>query len=469
MGVYIMSKALRIARRSRLSVLLSLGLIAAVVLALVPLGGPTPGKAAFPGVNGKIAFVSDRDEPGNWDIYVMNPDGTSVARLTTDPGGEFDPAWSPDGSKIVFRCDSRICVVNADGSGRTAVTTSGGQQPAWSPDGSKIAFTDGDILVINADGTGVTNLTNSPEFESSPAWSPDGSKIAFTSVSGGNGGIYVMNADGTGRAVVFDSPGFDSRPTWSPDGTRIAFNSGSNSIGIVNADGSGLATLLNTGPSTGKLDWSPDGTKFVFDGSESLANIGNIDIWLINADDATGTTKIKLTNYPGSDNSPAWQSVVPATPTPSPTPTPAAITTLTGAASAGATQLLTAGSEGFSVRDLVTISPGGPNEESNVIAGFGSVDLAAPLLFAHLPGELVVKIASFVQPGDADCDGQVTAVDALFVLRRVAGLLPLSPCWAAGNVRCLDDIDATDALFILREVAALGVNLPPGCPAIGVP
>lgn len=69
--------------------------------------------------------------------------------------------------------------------------------------------------------------------------------------------------------------------------------------------------------------------------------------------------------------------------------------------------------------------------------------------------------------GDADCDGDVDAVDALMVLRRVAALEPFGDCVATGNVRCDDDIDAVDALFILRHVAALPVDLPAACLPIG--
>jgi hypothetical protein len=70
-------------------------------------------------------------------------------------------------------------------------------------------------------------------------------------------------------------------------------------------------------------------------------------------------------------------------------------------------------------------------------------------------------------PGDADCDGGVDAVDALQVLRYVAGLPNPAGCIAAGNVKCNDAIDAVDALLILRWVAGLPVTLPNGCPEIG--
>jgi len=334
-----------------------------------------------------------------------------------------------------------IFLTNANGTGETKLTDTSNYDSgaAWSPDGSRIAFVrlgpdngyTGHIYAMNSTGGGESQLTHG-QGESSPAWSPDGSKIAFAARNDdppGNGlanyEIYVMSSDGTSLTRLTTDPAVDNSPAWSPDGSSIAFLSnrvGLYSIGVysMNADGSGQ-TKLAGGSTFGGLDWQP-----------------------------------KPAASPSSTPSP----------TPAPTPSPTPTTVLTQGVPAGATQLLVAGSQGFGVRNLVTINPGGPNEETNVIAGFGSIHLAAPLVLAHALGELIVSDGRSIAPGDANCDGQVNAVDALFVLRRVANLLPLSQCWAAGNVRCLDDIDATDALSILRVVAALAANLPPGCPPV---
>ena len=75
-------------------------------------------------VPGKIAFVSERD--GNDEIYVMNADGTLQTRLTSDPGSDDLPAWSPDGARITFASgrdgNIEIYVMNADGSNQTRLT-----------------------------------------------------------------------------------------------------------------------------------------------------------------------------------------------------------------------------------------------------------------------------------------------------------------------------------------------------------
>jgi Tol biopolymer transport system component len=158
----------------------------------------------------------------------MNADGTDLTRLTHDDTDivDFEPAWSPDGSKIAFRRGPDIYLMNPDGTGLVnwsnyGSTTNGG--PSWSPDGTQIAFGsrrvgNWEIYVMNADGTGLTRLTDDPASDFLPAWSPDGSKIAFMTDRDGNEEIYVMNPDGTGLVNLTNSPSREYSPAWSPGG-----------------------------------------------------------------------------------------------------------------------------------------------------------------------------------------------------------------------------------------------------------
>jgi hypothetical protein len=123
--------------------------------------------------------------PGSTELYVTNADGTGQLRLTNSPGseggptglgiddndGESIPSWSPDGTRIAIASNRdgnwEIYVVNADGSGSQRLTNNSATdlRPRWSPDGTKIAFQtnrDGnqEIYSMNPNGTGQTNLTN---------------------------------------------------------------------------------------------------------------------------------------------------------------------------------------------------------------------------------------------------------------------------------------------------------------------
>ena len=138
----------------------------------------------------RIAFMSTRSER-NGEIFVMNPDGKRVRRLTEHPQHDAVPAWSPDGQKITFvsfRDEHRI--------------EAGG-------------IILGDIYVMNADGTNPINLTQSVERpESVSSWSPDGKQIAFASNRDGDWEVYVMNADGANPINLTNHPARDSSPSW---------------------------------------------------------------------------------------------------------------------------------------------------------------------------------------------------------------------------------------------------------------
>lgn len=275
-----------------------------------------PASAAFPGVNGKILFQSNRGSTG--DIYIMNPDGTQQVNLTRNGVVNSRGAWSADGQKIAFHsrrdANFEIYTMDANGDKRLTFTAAIDFDPAWSPDGTKIAFDSSrddasrEIYVMNADGSNVTRLTFQPGVvDHMAAWSPDGTKIAFRSNRDGNEEIYMMNADGSGQINLTNHPANDAFPNWSPDGTKIAFNSfrdGNGEVYVMNADGTGQTNLSNFSGVTGVANdgvpaWSPDGTKIAFASDRD----GNFEIYVMDAD---GTGQVNVTNHPAFDTLPDW-------------------------------------------------------------------------------------------------------------------------------------------------------------------
>jgi Tol biopolymer transport system component/plastocyanin len=291
--------------------------------------------------NGKIAFRSDRVHFTNWEIFVMNADGSAQTRVTNSSGTDAEPAWSPDGSKLAFYREVNfspdILMMTFGDTTTTNLTRTANVwdwHAAWKPNGSTLAFTRingsnwGVYTMSASNGSGQTRISNELAHEFMPAWSPDGSKLAVTCRNGGapegSKDICVMNADGSGLINLIPLAGQeDFDPAWSPDGSKIAFTSnrdGGNSnyeIYVMNADGSNHRRLTVSPAANPSWDheptWSPDGSKIAF----SSARDGNYEIYVMNAD---GSGQTNLTNSAGNDDQPSWQPLGSAPPPPPPPP-----------------------------------------------------------------------------------------------------------------------------------------------------
>jgi TolB protein len=164
----------------------------------------------------KIVFTSQRD--GDLDIYTVNIDGTDLKRLTTELGYDGGPFFSWDGTKIVYRSyhpktddeikrykellaeeliepsNFQIMVMNADGTNKRQITHNeyANFAPFYLPDDKRIIFCsninsknpgmpDFNLWMINEDGTGLEQITFFDGFDGFPMFTADGKKLIFAS------------------------------------------------------------------------------------------------------------------------------------------------------------------------------------------------------------------------------------------------------------------------------------------------
>ena len=263
--------------------------------------------------SGTIVYASNRN--GNFDIYTTNIDGTVQKQITNSTSDETEPAWSPDGKKIVFVSNRNgeekreLFIMDADGGEVTQLTFENSSEdfgPDWSPDGNKIVFWRGsenglEIWSIYANGTGLSRLTIGSNgydlnYCDSPSWSPDGGTIVFRKWS--DGGIYTMSANGGGEQLIPTEieGGSALNPVFSMDGSKIFFTAnyqGNTELYSVNISGFNQTRLTSTVDRyESEVSPSPDGKMLAVDCYYFItANVSGREIWVMNVD---GSDRKKL-------------------------------------------------------------------------------------------------------------------------------------------------------------------------------
>lgn len=323
------------------------GAVCAALLAAATLA--TAASTTAPGRNGRIAFNRYRyreDTPPWSEIFVVNPNGRGLKRITHAPKGYQDdrPDWAPDGSGIVFmRCapnGGRCAIWSVSATGarprrlsprcigrRTSPRCVDDSAAVYSPNGKRLAFSrfqgrgPSEIVIADTKLHHLRLLTIGTD----PGWSPSGRQLVFARSNDpetglkpvGGRALFVVNANGSRlRRLTPWALKAGDRPDWSPDGAWILFRTIPNGPGdyskgnlyAIRPDGTELRQLTHFPPTVRILrsgSYSPDGSSIVFATTAGATRALGLlpDLFVMSAD---GTDIRPLTRSPNWDGSPVW-------------------------------------------------------------------------------------------------------------------------------------------------------------------
>lgn len=243
----------------------------------------------------ELAFMAREGE--NWNIYVLDLQRRIIDQVTAREGDNRYPAWSPDGSRIVFHSDRdsensrrqyELYVMDPDGRNQQRLTgdnlnafalrfdgeldfSQGSAMGAWSPDGQSIGFHsdvggDWNLYALDVASGAVREITRAPNDEVLIVWSPDGERIAYAAGPDERILIYVMDADGenvqklTGQDLPELSPETTLEPVPPLMATATALVP---PAAIVPRNATNTDLIQHWHP-----DWSADATQIVFASQE---------------------------------------------------------------------------------------------------------------------------------------------------------------------------------------------------------
>jgi len=267
---------------------------------------------------GRIAFVSNRG--GNFDVYVMRPDGTNVVNVTNNRFSDRLPAWSTDGRKIAFRStrdgNSEIYVMDDDGSNVVRLTFNPGvdTSPSWTSEGTVLFSSNRsgrfEIYEINPNGTDLRHIDIAVDGSLTfPSESDEGHRLAFTVTDFSQStAIWISFPDGSHPTQLTPGEMFAAFPDWSPNGNLLVFANNVcpvcdlSEIFVMNQGGNGLRQLTLTGDGNNDLfpRWSPDGRQIVFSRDDFVART---EIYIMDRD---GSNLVNISQNPAFDFEADW-------------------------------------------------------------------------------------------------------------------------------------------------------------------
>ncbi len=223
----------------------------------------------------RIAYVNRQGQ--KFSLVVADSDGYNEQIVLAQNEPIMSPAWSPDGSHLVyvsFETGHAVVYVQSLFTNQRLVLadfSGSNSAPAWSPDGKHMAIVltrDGSsqIYLIRPDGSGIRRITFSGAIDTEPSFSPDGQTLLFTSDRGGSAQIYSMAVEGGAEQRITFGDGDSYSPRFSPDGKGFVYTHFSNGKFQIAAQDfqSGQVEFLTTGGWEKKPSFAPNGKLILF-------------------------------------------------------------------------------------------------------------------------------------------------------------------------------------------------------------
>jgi Tol biopolymer transport system component len=293
--------------------------IASVLLLLAPASSRADGAYdnMWPNASpdGKeIAFATTRDG-GDWEIYVMDADGTNPRRLTHSPGRDAHPSFSRSGQQIFFQSprdypdeqtEVAIYVMDRDGKGQRRLIEARGAftgVPVPSRGGRRLAFMRGvydaarkthhwELQLAESSGRNPVPLTDNAWNSQVPSWFPGDRELAFFADPAGREQLFVLDVASRRARPLLQSEWNDQNPSVSPDGRWIAFVSDRTGKDLrdlhVDASSRRVRPLTQGFVLRSQPNWSPRGERLFFSASKA----GGVDEIYGILPDGSGLTRL---------------------------------------------------------------------------------------------------------------------------------------------------------------------------------
>ena len=235
----------------------------------------------------KIVFQSNWS--GNWDIFIMDADGTNIQQLTFNKSNQITPTVSHDGKWISYVSDeignNEIYLMDIKGGNNSRITNSEAEDihPFWHPTNHKLIFnstraTAGtfEIFEFNLNEERPTRITYNKISETFASWSPDGSKLAYVKWDNDSGNIFIMDYISKTEIQLTKHEEFDGWPTWYSNDEIIfaSFRTNPAQIFKINIDSQNVTQLTDNDEENARPNvWQ---NKLIYNGKKN----GTMNIYL---------------------------------------------------------------------------------------------------------------------------------------------------------------------------------------------